>query len=281
VPVVTSKLAFGGYTFPAGFMLLSRDQPSVIDEQKIPYSDGANIPQGSRGAKVIVIKGTIGGSGAVDSGGSYIQNRDQAEAELNLMSSYLESGYQQLSVGAGTFAGAARYIVAQKRKFTVTYAESAFQAVIDVQIELVAQDPRWLASAAATIGPSTSILNLAQTIGGSTITYPVATFVGAYQRPYLNVNFFGGRNIQIGTIAALGAGDTFVIDTDPRNRANGMLLNGVPRLDLIDMGSSVNTAGDAAFFPYLLPQALLISADSLTAVRGTSVTVTWREAYSF
>ncbi|MDB5042163.1 MAG: Phage tail protein [Candidatus Eremiobacteraeota bacterium] len=273
---VTSSISFGGYSFPASFMLVSRDQPSTVDRLKIPFLDGEQIPQGTRAAKVIAIKGTIGGVGAVDSAGAFIVTRDQAEAECNLMESYLESGYQALNVGATP----ARAIQCQKTKFTSTYVEGTQQTVIEVQIEFVAADPRWIATATTTLGPSTSLNTSGIVIGGSGIVYPTATFVGAYVNPALTLfpSGGGGNSIRLQLLKTMVGGDQIVIDCDPRNRANGVLLNGVPRLDLIDLTNSTNGVGDASFFPYLSAGS---SNTVTTSAGGTSVTVSWHEAYSF
>lgn len=271
----TSTLSFGGYTFPASFSLLSRDQPAVIDEQKIPFLDGTNAPAGTRASKIVTVSGTIGGPGSVDSAGNWILNRDQAEAEANLLSSYVESGYQQLRVGATP----ARYIMAQKRKSTFTYVEGTKQSAIGVELEFLAPDPRWLA-AAPTTTPAVASLNAAlYTVGGSGVTYPVFTFNGAYVNPSVSVSPAGiGGSITLSLTYTMAGGDQLVIDCDPRNRANGVLLDGVPRLDLINP-QSTNTTGGAEFFPYLAPGTNTITAAG--SPNGANVTASWREAYLF
>jgi hypothetical protein len=269
------------YSFPAGFRLVSRDQPTKLDELKIPYLDGSQIPDGTRDTKVIAIAGTIGGSGAVDSGGNYITTRDQAEAEANLLSSYLAAGTLALSVGAAP----ARTILAKKSKSTFTYDESTAQCVIGCALEFKAPDPRWLALAASTVGPigGAGIVAALQTVGGSATTFPVATLVGAYNNPIVMVypgNGTGRILLQLGY--QMLAGDTIVIDCDPRNRESGVLLNGAKRLDLINTTASLNTYGDAAFFPYLIPGANLVYVCSFNGTTpGTSASVTWREAYLY
>jgi hypothetical protein len=274
----TSTISFGAYVFPASFSLVSRDQPAVIDEVKIPFLDGTNAPAGTRSSKTITLNGTIGGPGAVDSAGNLLSNRDQVEAEANLMSSYLESGYQQLEVGAGNFSGTPRYIMAQKRKSTFTYVEGMRQSVIGVEIEFLAQDPRWLAVTPTAI-PAASSLNATYAVGGSGITYPVFTFTGGYVNPVVSVSPAGtGGSITLSLTAAMGGGDVVVIDCDPRNRANGVLLNGVRRLDLVNP-QSTNTTGGAEFFPYLLPGGNVITASG--SPNGSHVAVSWREAYLF
>ena len=273
---VQSAISFGGYTFPAGFRLDQRVQDNVIEEVKIPFLDGTSAPASSRDSKKIHVVGTIGGWGAVDSSGAYIGNRDQAEAELNLMYSYLESGYQQLKVGATP----ARYIYAQKIKSTAQYEEASQQQKIDVDITFLAQDPRWLATATSSIGGGTSIAAVIATSNGSSLTYPKFTFSGAYTNPTLTV--YPGNGTPYITCAmtlTMVGGDTLVVDCDPRNRQNAILYNGNPRLDILGTAGLTNTVGDAAFFPYLLAGANKVNANG--SVNGTSVTMTWQDAYLF
>ena len=76
----------------------------------------------------------------------------------------------------------------------------------------------------------------------------------------------------------MSAGDTLVIDCDPRNRANAVTLNGTPRLDLLGTSGLTNTVGDNAFFPYLLAGQNIVYAKSVTA-NGTSITLTFNSAW--
>ncbi|MDB5093551.1 MAG: Phage tail protein, partial [Candidatus Eremiobacteraeota bacterium] len=97
--------------------------------------------------------------------------------------------------------------------------------------------------------------------------------------PFLQARPAGGsgNDITLQLTKTMAGGDTIVIDCDPRNRINGVLLNGLPRLDLISMTGSINRVGDAAFFPYLAPGGNNLATSS----GGTSVTITWHEAYLF
>lgn len=272
---VQSPISFGAYVFPAGFRLAGRDNDAVIEEIKVPFLDGTSAPAGSRNSKVIRVTGQIGGNGAVDSSGSYITNRDQAEAEINLMTSYLEAGYQQLKVGSTD----GRFIWAQKRKFSTVVAEATNQTVIQVDVEFLAQDPRWLAAAASTLSGA-SLAAVLATNSGSALTYPKFTFTGAYVNPFASVNPGNGAGyITAATVLTMGAGDTLVIDCDPRNRANAVLLNGVPRLDLLGSNGITNTMGDSAFFPYLLPGNNAVTAHGSSG--GTSVTASWQNAWLY
>jgi hypothetical protein len=275
-----STISLGGYTFPASFKLVSRDQPTTIDEVKIPFFDGSNAAPGTRSSKVIRIGGTIGGPGSVDSFGNYISTRDQAEAELNLMSTYLESGYQPLRAGLTP----PRSIQAQKRKSTFTYVEGTARSVIEVDLEFVAPDPRWLSDATTTVGGGPSI-STTVTVGGTGITYPVFTFTGPYVNPLVKISPPGGGYVQLALTLTMAAGETLVVDCDPRRRATGIVYNtnvvanAGSRLDVIGINGATNTVGDSAFFPYLRPGSNTIVANG--AANGTSVTASWQEAYVF
>jgi phage-related protein len=265
---MASAISFGGYTFPAATRLLSRDQPSTVDEQKIPFVDGANAPPGPRGSKVITIEGTVGGVGGIDSLGQYITSSAQLEAELNLMSSYLESGYQPLALSDIT---PARTILAQKRKSTFTPVPGSSRTAYDFTIELLAPDPRWLATAASTLtGAGTA------TSAGSGPTYPVITLTGYGSAPAVTIAPAGGSGSITLALAATGISGAITIDCDPRNRKNGILVAGVARLDLINMATSINSNGDSAFFPYLGPGNNAVSYSGA----GTAA-MNWRDAYLF
>jgi phage-related protein len=265
---VQSALSFGGYIFPAAFVLLQRDQPTSIDEVKVPMYMGTTAPVGTMGSKVLSLRGTIGGQGAVDSAGVYILNKTQAEAELNLMASYLESGYQPFGISQTP----PRTIAAQKRKFTTKPRDGTDQACVDVEIELVAPDPRWIGTASASIAASGTA-----TAGGSAPTFPKATFTGAGTPPTLKIQPAGSAGyVQVIAGYTMLAGDTLVIDCDPRNRAKAILLNGLPRLDLLGTAGATNTVGDNAFFPYLLP-----GANTVTMTGAAARVLQWSDAFLF
>jgi len=263
---IVSMLKFGAYQFPASFRLVHQEQDVVIDEQKIPNLEGTNAPQGSFNSQVIRLAGTIGGFNGVDSAGNPITNRDQCKAELNLLTSYLRAGFQQLYLGSSDN----RTIRAQLRKLMTSFAEATMQAVADCEIEFMAPDPRWI-GAAHNIAAAVSLAAVAAVNNGSTITYPKFTFTGAYT----NNPGSGAPLIKTQLTLVMIGTDVLVIDCDPHNRANAVLLNGMPRLDLVT--ATTNTMGDAAFFPYLIAGANTVSAAG--SVNGTSVSATYNDAF--
>jgi len=279
---VQSALSFGSYTFPSGFMLLSREQPRTIDEVKVPMLDGSHAPAGSRGSKVIKLRGTIGGQGAVDSFGYYINNRDQAEAEANLMAAQLSSGYQQLMVGANP----QRYLWAQCRKFTATYVESENQSVLECEIEFMAADPRWLSTVVKSVDIGGQTNPIVTTVG-SAITYPKYTFNGPTAgQPNVNPRIFAyvpGGVIIVSIAYTMAPTDTVVFDCDPRNRASAVTLNGAPRLDLLGTGGIYNSANDGAFFPYLRPGAggNAVGGDFYPYPAQSPVAISYQDAFLF
>lgn len=275
---VQSSIMFGTYTFPAAFAIKQRQQDSVIEEAKIPFGLGTVAPAGTLGAKLIQVTGIIGGSGAVDSSGSLITTLDQCENEANLMAVSLENGYAALSIGTSPV----RYLTAQKRRFMVTPLEGAGRCAVQVDIEFYAQDPRWISSAATTQNFSTGgTANL--TSNGAAITYPKATFHGPGANPGLQITPAGASGyVLVRPTITLASSDTLVIDCDPRNRQNAILLNGAPRLDLLGTSGSTNTLNDGRFFPYLLGGVNSTNAGFTGGTgTGTSVSVSWNDAYIF
>jgi len=281
-----STIAFGGYTFPAGFRVVDVETDTIIDEVKIPFLDGTSAPIGSRSSKVIHISGTIGGFGAVDSSGNNIMTSDQADAEFQTMVSYLESGYQQLSFGQSP----ARYLNAQKRKLLKTALDGAGRRALQVDLELIAQDPRWLSIAVHTVTPTLVVggnATNAVTNAGTAITYPKLTLTCAGSgasivNPAFETEDSGGHMIvDVVLTYTMAPGDTIIIDCDPRNRLNAVQLNGVSRLDLLGTSGITNGAGNSAMFPYLNPGAgYVVVGTGAGSVLGTSsASVTFQDAW--
>lgn len=271
-----SAASFGGYTFPYGMRLEARESDQRIDEVDIPYLPGSNAPQGVAKSVVISLTGQIGGDGAVDSSGDYITTRDQLEAELQLMRSYLESGYQQLTLG---FADG-RYCMAQKQKLKVQYNEAEGGKIAHIDLEFLVQDPRFFSADTHTqslsLGVGAAINN-----AGTCLSFPkfTLTATGAATNPAFSVQPNGGTGyVRVALTVSLNDGDVVQIDCDPRNRANAVLLNGVPRLDLLGTNGCTNTNGDQNFFPYLQPgnNTTTVSLDSGTA----TVTASWQDAFA-
>jgi len=274
---IQSNITFGTYTFPAAFSVDTVQQPNQIDETKIPFLDGTSAPAGSRSSKLIRITGDIGGWGTTDSAGTYILTQDQAQAEFDRMNAQIEAGYQQLSIGDNP----ARYIYAQKKQSTLTPRPGSGRRAWTVQIDFVAQDPRWLALTPQSFGPSSSLHHFTVTSTGNAVTYPIVTFTGAYANPYLQIYPGTGnstRYIGVNFAITMVGGDVLVIDSNPRNRARAVLFNGVPRLDLLGTTGITNLMGDAAFFPYILPGDNIVFAESVTA-NGSGVTLAFQDAW--
>lgn len=245
---VASNITFGSYTFPAGMSVDTMQQPQQIDELKVPFLDGTSAPAGTRLSKAIRISGYIGGFGAVDSSGAYILSQDQAEAEIQLLQSILESGYQMLSIGATP----TRSIIAQKKNAVFTAVEAANRRGWYCQIDFLAQDPRWISSA-ITVTPFGTGATATVTNAGNAVSYPKFMASGVFVNPTFKITPHGlSGYVQHTYAVTMITTDVLVVDCDPRNRSNAVLLNGVPRLDLLGTSGIVNTIGDAAFFPYLL-----------------------------
>lgn len=268
-------VSFGGYTFPYGVRLSVREHDSRIDEVDIPYTAGSQAPQGVAHSITISLTGQIGGDGAVDSSGDYITTRDQCEAEVQLMMSWLESGYQQLTIGLAD----GRYCMAQKQKCKVQYNETEGGRIAHIDIDFLVQDPRFLSASThttdLTIGTNATIAN-----AGNALSYPKFTLTATAPatNPTFKVTPAGGSGyIEIALTVSLSDGDVITIDCDPRNRDNAVLLNGIQRLDLLGTSGCTNTNGDQNFFPYLQPgnNTVLVSLATGTATASTS----WQDAF--
>jgi phage-related protein len=270
---IQSNISFGAYTFPAAFGLDTVQQPNQIDETKIPFLDGTSAPAGSRQSKIIRITGFIGGYGAVDSTGTYIMTQDQAKVEFDLLSAAVEAGYQKLSVGDTP----ARYIYAQKKTMTITPVEGSGRTGLLITIDFIAQDPRWLSTIVTATNFGTGATNTI-TNAGNIFTFPKLTIAGVFVNPVFKVTPHGSSGyIQQTYTITLAGGDVLTIDCDPRNRANGVLLNGAPRLDVLGTTGITNTVGDAAFFPYLLAGTNTVQT-SATSGSGT-MTLSTQDAW--
>lgn len=266
---VTSRISFGGYNFPSGFYLDSNEQDTTMDVVKLPYQVGSNIPPGTLAEKIVSVKGMIGGSGSVDSSGAYIQTSDQLEAELQLLYSTLKSGYQSLNVGATP----AKTLACQNRKAKVTYITGTGRSAADVELEFVAQDPRWISTAQT----STTALSGTLTSNGSIFTFPVFTITGASAGATISVTPLGAAGaIKLVLLNSTISSGSLLIDCDPRNRVNAVKLNGVVNLALVDYINSLNNVPDSQFFPYLQPGANTFASTGISAM-----TTSWSDAYVF
>lgn len=283
---VTSPITFGGYTFPYGMRLQDRSQDARIDQTDIPFTPGVNAPAGLTGVRTIHLTGIIGGYGAVDSSGAYITTRDQLEAEIQYMAAWLESGYQQLTIGFSD----SRYCYAQKSKLKATYREAEQGIIAQIDIELIAQDPRWFST---TVNSTPNMIhggaNQHCDSAGSGIVYPKVTFTAnGYAATNPKFTVYPGSHsssspyVQIALTYSMGGGDVIVVDCDPQNRPNAVLLNGTPRLDLLGTTGSTNTVGNQSFFPYLVPGNNLVSMNP-DASGGTHAygVLSWSDTYVF
>jgi hypothetical protein len=275
-----SLIQFGDYVFPAAFYVSERDQENDLDDQKIPLRDGSVIPIGSRKAKTISIAGTIGGHGAVDSSGNYILNRDQATAELNLMELALSQGKQPLIVGDSD----ARVIICQRKMMKAKPLQGGRAMTIDVQIDFVAEDPRWQSATLRSGGPFAPGSETITAVGNA-IAYPIITITATANNvpcPAVSISPAGfGGVVQVTPTLTLASGDVVAIDSNPRNRPNAIMYNGVARLDTLSTASAIfNSIGNAEFFPYLLGGENAVDVNNASS-SGFTWTIVWNDAYLY
>jgi hypothetical protein len=263
-----SLISFGGYTFPAGFRVAERRNPSTIDIVDLLGVAGKRITPGLAAEAEIDIQGQVGSD--FNAVGTALGTVDTLQTELNTLFAQLESGYQQLSISENP----ARYLYAQKKDCSLAHEEGFGRWVGWPKITFVAQDPRWLSSTVHTTtlpSGSTSIGNL-----GSAPTFPVFTVTGPAVNPSFSIAQSGGAMTFQPTVT-MGATDTLIVTTDPRSAPYAVQLNGVIRMDLIGTNAFTNTFGSlGAWFPYLTPGTWL--ATVLLGGSGTCQ-ISWPDAW--
>jgi hypothetical protein len=270
-------IEFAGYLFPVSTWLAERDQDTNLDEIVIPLRDGSNIPTGTRKAKIITLKSTIGGIGAIDTFGNFITTRDQANAELNRLEAALSAGKQPLLVGDSD----GRYIIAQRKTVKYVPEQGGNASVVGVQIDFIAEDPRWLSAALLQVPTQGGPDSVTATSDGNAITYPILTLTatGSCSNPVYQVEPAGLTGyIQVAPTVAMNTGDVLVIDSNPRNRPNAITLNGVPRLDLLSStGALINTVGNTEFFPFFF------GGGNIVSLSGTNFewSMVWNDAFLY
>jgi len=178
-----------------------------------------------------------------------------------------------------------RYLMAQKQKFSATYPEGASQITAEIDIMLLAQDPRWLslrtnATALQTNNQSPAVMN-----AGNALSYPKFTLRVTANNASLAVAAFPGAGtgyVQVMLTKPGGfiLGDIVVVDCDPRNRANAITVNGTNHLEYLGTTGITNTLGNAAMFPYMIGGTNTLQATSSSNV-GFNWTATWSDAWSF
>jgi len=127
-------LMFGSYTFPnQTFEVVNLPINNGISEDNIPRKQGALIQTPYLKARKIKIKGAI-----------YNATRESAWTELMDLQSNLLSGEGKF------YHRSDRYIDCYTKKINPKFAKGTDKGVIDLEIELVAQNPYFIAAGAST-----------------------------------------------------------------------------------------------------------------------------------
>lgn len=277
--LVESAISFGSYTFPFGSWVKVREGSTDIDESPMLGLDGTIAPAGVLKAQTLSVEIPIGGDGSWDPKSTsgdiiYLITMDDLNNAANDLFAQLEQGYQALNVGYTP----ARTINAQKRKFEIPYSEATGRRNAAISIEFYAPDPRWLAEVVQTITSSGTATN-----NGNMISYPIVTYQqsggAASAQPTLKVDT-GAGHVELTLNITLQDGDELVIDCDPRQRANGIVYtpsggNPTPDLALLGTTGIVNTIGNDATFPYLLP-----GTHNVNFGGANSISFAWNDAYA-
>lgn len=275
--VAQSLIQFGDYIMPIGTKFSSQQLDSTIENTPMLGLAGEFAPPGLALGGVITLDVDLGGGGDVSPTTSQpLVTLDDVNTECNQLFARLNADYQALIIGTSP----PRYVMAQKRKFKIDYLPGSGRTHHTLAIELFAQDPRWLSSTQNThafAAPGNATL----TNAGTARSYPLITFT-AGTNPSAKIQIPTGGStpyVEIDLTYTLAAGDTLIIDCDPRNRWEGVRLkpNGAttytPRLDLIT--NIVNTIGTADTFPFMDPGASLVTIGGA----GAAASVAWNDAW--
>jgi len=241
---VKSPITFGDYTFPSGFRVESVEQGSQIDQVKAPLRIGSLAAPGNMLPKIVRIRGTVGGTGAVDSSGNFFVHKADALAELSLLRKYIEGDYtrndpvlfdRMLTIGASDL----RQTRAQKRTFTWSPIPGTNGTAWDVQCEFLCPDPRWLQPTISDtgallppVGSSSSTFDLV--VGHTAPTWPTILIgvdngsAWTVRVAYLQLDGTGAEYIEVAspTPPAQSGVTQHTINTDPNRRGGRGVING-------------------------------------------------------
>ena len=287
--IIQSLIMFGGSLFPFGAWVKSRETKMDLDITPMLGLDGTVAPTGKLDAHIVTISMLIGAAGDFDPSSTledilYLMSVDDLNNSLNNFFAALYGGPSQLTLG---YTSPARTINAQYRGFKINYTEATGRRNATVDLDFYCQDPRWLDTNTKSItsdGTATSDGNLrsypvvtyTQTGGDADTDVVLKVYPGAgsgYVELTLDLANLGGPEY-------MQEGDVLVITCAPRLRAIGIQYtpNGDPTEDaLASLGTDgiVNTIGNNATFPYLLP------GDNTVSFAGAnSIEFAWQDAYA-
>lgn len=278
-----SIIQFGDYIMPIGTSITSQQLDSTIEDQPMLGLDGAFAPSGYALGATIKVTIDMGGGGDVSpTTGLAMQTIDDVNNEANQLFERLKKGYQQLKIGTTP----ARYIMAQKRRCQVDPLPGSGRTHFTMTIEFYAQDPRWLSVATNTQAFSSPDQQFTVTNAGTARTYPVFTLTASTNNPVVQVGAAGTGStnpyIKLTLAYTMATGDQIVIDCDPRNRANAIMLypagGGTPvaHFDWLGTTGVQNTMGTADCFPFLDPGQTIVW---FGVGAGTIGTMSWHDAW--
>jgi hypothetical protein len=268
-PMVNSaQIAYGGYRFPLTAQVTENAIKLGADIKKVPFGFGAHVPPNTTPAeRTITIVGMMG-TGVTGALGNVLQNYTDLENERVLMIAGMGGG-RRLPL----YTRFDRYCMAYVLEFTwKPMQDGGLFRYAEFTVKFLADDPRYfyhtLNSGSASVGPFTAAgtNTLTVTNNGNMNAYPVCTFTGAGTAPYIGVIAPNG-SMSVGfsgqTITnpfSMVAGDTLVIDTDPRPehrcRAAIYTHSAIQTLALqyIAPGDyAINSLDFSEFFPFIPP----------------------------
>ena len=266
---ILSAIQFGSYNFPIGFMIKSSEIPRQIDEADLLGQIGTHAPPGLPKSQIITVSGQMGAGGDVGSAGNTLLTLDDFNNEANLIMAALGGGFAQLVAGYTP----ARYIMAQAKGYKSSHEPGYGRKTGAIDIAFMAPDPRWL-SATTHSWTSGTITN-----AGNAPSYPVLTIHG----PATNPTFFiglGTAGVMLSFSLALGSGHTLVVNCDPRQRAQAVLVDGTVATYILGASGIANTLGTADCFPFIAPNAGGANTITVTGIGGGgSASMAWQDAW--
>src|SRR5271165_686110 len=134
----TRQIAFGTYKFPLTFQEQSRNLKMALDQRRVPFLIGDQMPPNSSvKGREISIAGTIG-TGIIGSAGTTIQTYNDLENERALLAGLQTVGRQSL------FTRYDRYCNAYLSEFDFKFIQDGgLYRYADYTLKFIADDPRY------------------------------------------------------------------------------------------------------------------------------------------
>ena len=288
------ELQFGAFTFALTMQEQIRASKIKLDRQIVAFSTGDYVsPQTNVGAREVTFVGAMG-TGLVNSAGVTMVSATDLENERAILANLQSLGRQKLWVRSD------RYCLAFMESFEHRFfQDGGVFRFADWIIKFLADDPRYFSTIVHTSTDATRTDTAQYTYGGGGIThtgstraFPIVTFTGKCAAPLLQMTYGTGIAMSVKFSGlTMNAGDTLVIDTDPRpeHRTNCAIYTPIggaatSALKYIAPASDIaNNYDTRFFFPFLEPQSAnngqLLQYSVGGAAPSYSVTVSFNDTW--